>query len=109
MNLLCNLFIVGFIGVGKILIGCCLVVYYGFLFVDFDQEIEQYCGVLVSIVFEIEGEVGFCQCESQLLDECSCCDGVLLVIGGGVVFDLFNCQWLVECGYVVWLEVSIEQ
>lgn len=109
MNPSRNLFIVGPTGAGKTSIGRRLAAHYGLPFVDLDQEIEQHCGVPVSTVFEIEGEAGFRQRESQLLDECSRRDGVLLATGGGAVLDPLNRQRLAERGYVVWLEASIEQ
>lgn len=109
MNPSRNLFIVGPTGAGKTSIGRRLAAHYGLPFVDLDQEIEQHCGVPVSTVFEIEGEAGFRQRESQLLDECSRRDGVLLATGGGAVLDPLNRQRLAERGYVMWLEASIEQ
>src|SRR5512139_3847043 len=109
MNPSRNLFIVGPTGAGKTSIGRRLAAHYGLPFVDLDHEIERHCGVPVSTVFEIEGEAGFRQRESQLLDECSRRDGVLLATGGGAVLDPLNRRRLAERGYVVWLDATIEQ
>jgi shikimate kinase len=109
MNPSCNLFIVGPTGAGKTSIGRRLAAHYGLPFVDLDQEIERHCGVPVSTVFEIEGEAGFRQRESQLLDEYSRRAGVLLATGGGAVLDPANRRHLAERGYVVWLQATIEQ
>lgn len=109
MNPSCNLFIIGPTGAGKTSIGRRLAAHYGLSFVDLDQEIEQHCGVDVSTVFEIEGEAGFRQRESMLLDECSQRSGVLLATGAGVVLAAHNRQHLIERGYVVWLQTTIEQ
>jgi len=109
MNPSCNLFIIGPTGAGKTSIGRRLAVHYGLPFIDLDQEIESHCGVDVNTVFEIEGEAGFRQRESALLEECSRRHGVVLATGAGAVLDPRNRQWLAERGYVVWLQTSIAQ
>jgi shikimate kinase len=109
MNPSCNLFIVGPTGAGKTSIGRRLAAHYGLHFIDLDQEIEHHCGVPVSTVFEIEGEAGFRQRESTLLDECSQRHGVLLATGGGAVLAADNRRHLRERGFVIWLQASVEQ
>ncbi|RDJ00241.1 shikimate kinase [Dyella solisilvae] len=109
MNPSCNLFIIGPTGAGKTTIGRRLAEHYGLEFLDLDQEIEQLCGVPVSRVFEVEGEAGFRARESQLLDECSRRRGVVLATGAGAVLDPANRRTLVERGYVLWLQATVEQ
>ena len=109
MNPSCNLFIIGPTGAGKTSIGRRLALHYGLPFVDLDQEIERHCGVDVSTVFEIEGEAGFRQRESALLDAVSQRRGVLLATGAGAVLDPANRRRLVERGYVLWLDTTLEQ
>ena len=109
MNPSCNLFIIGPTGAGKTSIGRRLAAHYGLPFVDLDQEIERHCGVDVSTVFEIEGEAGFRQRESMLLDEFSAGADVLLATGAGVVLDPRNRALLAARGYVLWLQADIEQ
>ena len=109
MNPSPNLFLIGPTGAGKTSIGRRLAAHYGLTFVDLDQEIERHCGVDVNTVFEIEGEAGFRQRESALLDECSRRPGVLLATGAGVVLAPHNRRHLRERGYVVWLQTTIEQ
>lgn len=109
MNPSRNLFIIGPTGAGKTSIGRRLAGHYGLSFADLDQEIEHHCGVDVSTVFEIEGEAGFRQRESMLLDTLSQHTGMLLATGAGAVLAASNRQWLAARGFVVWLQVSIEQ
>ncbi|WP_114238672.1 shikimate kinase [Dyella sp. C9] len=109
MNPSCNLFIVGPTGAGKTSVGRRLAEHYGLSFVDLDQEIERVCGVPVTTVFEIEGEAGFRQRETQLLDECSRRSGVVLATGAGAVLDPANRRVLAERGYVLWLQATVEQ
>ncbi|KRE88573.1 shikimate kinase [Frateuria sp. Soil773] len=109
MNPSCNLFVIGPTGAGKTSVGRRLAAHYGLPFVDLDQEIERHCGVDVATVFEIEGEAGFRLRESALLDECSRRPGVLLATGAGAVLAPSNRRRLAERGYVLWLDVTIEQ
>lgn len=109
MNPSHNLFIIGPTGAGKTSIGRRLAVHYALPFVDIDQEIERHCGVDVSTVFELEGEVGFRQRESAAIDECSRRGGVLMATGAGAVLAALNRRHMIERGYVVWLQASIAQ
>lgn len=109
MNPSRNLFLIGPTGAGKTCIGRRLAAHYGLPFVDLDREIEQHTGVPVGTVFEIEGEAGFRQRESALLDACSQREGVLLATGAGAVLDPRNRDRLAERGYVLWLDTTIEQ
>jgi shikimate kinase len=109
MNPSSNLFIIGPTGAGKTSVGRRLAAHYELPFVDLDQEIERACGVDVSTVFEVEGEAGFRQRESALLDECSRRGGVALATGAGAVLAEANRRHLRERGFVVWLQVGIGQ
>jgi shikimate kinase len=109
MNPSHNLFIIGPTGAGKTSVGRRLAAHYGLPFVDLDQEIERHCGVDVNTVFEIEGEAGFRQRESALLDECSQRSSLVLATGAGAVLAAGNRQQLRERGFVVWLQTTIDQ
>ena len=109
MNPSRNLFLIGPTGAGKTSTGRRLAAHYGLRFVDLDREIERRTGTSVGTVFELEGEAGFRQRESALLDECSAADGVLIATGAGVVLDARNRTLLAGRGYVLWLQASIEQ
>ncbi|MBD8899714.1 shikimate kinase [Rhodanobacter sp. DHG33] len=109
MNPSRNLFLIGPTGAGKTSLARHLAAHYGLRFVDLDREIERRTGTDVSTVFEIEGEVGFRQRESALLDEFSAGDGVALATGAGAVLAAHNRAMLAGRGYVLWLQADIEQ
>ena len=109
MNPSHNLFIIGPTGAGKTSIGRRLAAHYGLTFIDLDQEIERHCGVDVNTVFEIEGEAGFRQRESTLLEEISGQHDLLLATGAGAVLVESNRRCRGGRGYVVWLQTTIAQ
>ena len=96
-------------GSGKTTIGRVLAPRFGLEFVDLDQEIEQRCGVAVSLIFEIEGEAGFRARERALLNDVTRRRDILLATGGGSVLDPDNRSLLRERGLVVWLQTSVDQ
>ena len=76
-------------------------------FFDIDQEIEKRTGATVPLVFEIEGEPGFRQRESELLDELTKYSDIVLATGGGAVLDSYNRKLLAERGLVIYLKAGI--
>lgn len=104
-----NVFLIGPMGSGKTTIGQKLALRLGLDFYDTDQEIQDRTGVDISLIFEIEGEEGFRERESRVLDELTAADRVLVATGGGAVLRECNRQWLKERGVVVYLQASIEQ
>lgn len=109
MNPSRNLFLIGPTGAGKTSLGRRLAAHYGLSFVDLDREIERRTGTDVATVFAIEGEAGFRQRESALLDEFSAGADVLLVTGAGAVLDPRNRALLAARGYVLWLQADVGQ
>jgi shikimate kinase len=97
--------LIGMMGAGKTTIGRELAKRCGMRFVDCDHEIEARTGVNIPTIFEIEGEAGFRRRESQVIDELTQSDGVVLATGGGAVLDPANRALLAERGVVIYLNV----
>lgn len=109
MNPSPNLFLIGPMGAGKSSIGRRLAERFGLTCIDLDAAIEQRTGASVATIFEIEGEAGFRRRESELLAEFTTHTGILLATGGGTVLPPMNRALLRERGFVVWLQLPVEQ
>lgn len=103
-----NIFLVGPMGVGKTTIGRMLSKDLGLKFFDSDQEIEKRAGADVSWIFDVEGEEGFRERETQVIDELTNMPGVLLATGGGSILRPVNRRLLQSRGVVIFLDTSIE-
>jgi shikimate kinase len=104
-----NVFLIGPMGSGKTTIGQKLAQRLGLDFHDTDQEIQDRTGVDISLIFEIEGEEGFRDRESRVLDELTSARRVLVATGGGAILRPANRQWMRERGVVIYLKASVEQ
>ena len=104
-----NVFLVGPMGSGKTTIGQRLARQLGLEFHDTDQVIEDRTGVDIGLIFEIEGEEGFRNRESRVLDELTALKGVLIATGGGAVLSKTNRDILRQRGTVIYLKATVEQ
>lgn len=109
MNPASNLILVGPMGAGKTCIGQALAARFGLRLLDADHEIEKHSGNSVTGIFQNEGEAGFRARERAMLAQLLSSDGVLLATGGGAVLDPDNRALLRSRGFVVYLQVSVEQ
>jgi shikimate kinase len=104
-----NVFLVGPMGAGKTTIGRQLASALGFTFEDSDQVIQQRTGVDIPTIFEFEGEEGFRQRESQVIEDLTQGQDLVLATGGGVVLRPDNRRHLAARGCVVYLLCTPEQ
>jgi shikimate kinase len=104
-----SLFLVGPMGAGKTTIGKRLARRLGYEFRDCDRILEQRTGVDIPLIFELEGEEGFRDRESALLDELTQESGIVLATGGGAVLRPENRAHLLCRGFVVHLGTSVEE
>jgi shikimate kinase len=104
-----NIVLVGPMGCGKTTIGRRLSIKLNQDFFDTDHEIIKKTGVSIDHIFDIEGEEGFRQRESEALE--SLCDmkNVVIATGGGVVLLPQNRVVLKSTGVVVYLLSSVDQ
>jgi shikimate kinase len=103
-----SIFLVGMMGAGKTSVGRVLAKRLNKAFYDSDQVIEERTGVKVAVIFEIEGEAGFRQRESAIVDELTQLQDIVLATGGGAILGEGNRERLKTRGTVVYLRASVK-
>lgn len=103
-----NVFLIGPMGAGKTTVGRRLAPALGLHFYDTDEVIIAKTGVDIATIFDIEGEAGFRERESRVLDELSQRSGVVVATGGGSVLLPENREYLKTRGRVVYLTVPLD-
>ncbi len=109
MQALPNLILIGPMGAGKSTIGRLLAAELSRDFYDSNHEIQARCGADIPWIFDVEGEVGFRDRETQMIDELTQLEGVVIATGGGAVLREENRCMLRERGTVIYLFTTVEQ
>ena len=104
-----NIILIGPMGSGKSTIGNILANKLGRDFQDSDHFIEKRTGVDIGRIFDIEGEDGFRDRESQALENLLNLDNQVVATGGGSVLRKENQTLLRSKGYIVFLDTSVNQ
>ena len=103
-----NIFLTGFSGSGKTIVGSKVARRLGWRFVDVDEEIVREAGKSIETIFAEMGEADFRRLESQCLAQISQVDRQVISTGGGIVMDELNRQAMERSGVVVCLEARPE-
>jgi shikimate kinase len=104
-----NIYLVGPMGAGKSTIGRVLAAELHLGFRDSDRVIEERTGADIPWIFDMEGEEGFRDRESAVLEELSKDQKVVIATGGGIILRPQNREIMKTSGYVCYLTASIEQ
>jgi len=104
-----NIYLVGPMGAGKSTIGRVLAAELHLSFRDSDKVIEDRTGADIPWIFDMEGEEGFRDRESAVLEELSKGQDVVIATGGGIILRSQNREVMKSSGYVCYLTASIEQ
>ncbi len=78
-------------------------------FQDSDHFIEERTGVDIARIFDIEGEQGFRDRESNALSELLSQNNRVIATGGGSVLREENQKLLKQRGYIIFLDTSVNQ
>jgi shikimate kinase len=100
-----KIYLTGFMGSGKNTVGRILASQLGWPFRDLDSDIETAAGKSISSIFEEDGEEKFRQLETQALHRVVT-DPAVISTGGGSF--IFNRDWMLQNGTVVYLDVPFE-
>ena len=105
-----NIFLVGAMGSGKSSLGRALAEILCRNFLDVDAEIELRTGANIEWIFDMDGEQGFRDRESQtfsmLISENT---NAVIATGGGIVLREENRRLLLDHGLVIYLRASSQQ
>lgn len=104
-----NIYLIGLMGAGKTTIGRQLAKALGLPFYDSDKAIEEQTGVDIPTIFEYEGEDGFRSREQNMIAELTQINGIVLATGGGAILREANRKALIENGFVVYLQCSVDK
>ena len=75
----------GFMGAGKSTVGPLLAQSLGWEFLDIDTAVECRAGKTVAEIFAQQGEAAFRALEAKAIRDYSCCEQLVLALGGGAV------------------------
>ena len=104
-----NIILIGPMGSGKSTIGNIIARKLHREFHDSDHYIEERTGVDIARIFDIEGEQGFRDRESNALTELLSVNNRVVATGGGSVLREENQKLLKQMGYIIFLDTSVRQ
>ena len=107
-NALPNIYLVGPMGAGKTTVGRHLAELLGREFLDSDHEIERRTGATIPWIFEKEGEQGFRDRETAVINDLTSRPHLVLATGGGAITQTLNRDYLKQRGIVVYLYTPVE-
>lgn len=106
-HLLPSIFLVGPMGAGKTTIGKLLAKHLKRPFLDVDWCVAEQAGADIPWIFEKEGEHGFRERESRVINELSALPNIVMATGGGAIERECN-RVCLKRGLVVFLDASVD-
>ena len=103
-----NLYLIGYRGCGKSRVAPLLATTIGWQSVDSDQQIEILTGQTIAEIFEAEGEAGFRQWETTVIQALAQANEQVISLGGGAPTVAVNRTTMKSSGRVVLLTASPE-
>lgn len=103
-----NIYLVGFMGTGKTVVGKALSRRLNVEFLDLDELIEKKENRLIKDIFSQSGEPYFRKIEKEAVKCVSTRKDLIVACGGGVVLDSENTQILRDSGTIFCLAASVD-
>lgn len=103
-----NIFLIGFMGVGKSSVARLLSEKTGFTQIEMDQVIVEQQDMAISDIFDEYGEKYFRRLEVDLLKDLQQKENQIVSCGGGVVLQEENVEIMKSCGNIVLLTAEPE-
>ncbi len=103
-----NIFLIGFMGVGKSTVAGYMQRHYGMPLIEMDETLEKRENRTIPEIFAEKGEPYFRQAETDLLKEIQTSSNVIVSCGGGVAMRQENVDIMKQNGKVVLLTASPE-
>jgi len=103
-----NIFLIGFMAVGKSTVGKKLAHKLNYEFVDLDSLIVQDVGLTIPEIFSKFGEKYFRTCESEMVKKVCNRKKQVVATGGGVVINSDNIKLMKKSGLLICLEAQPE-
>ena len=104
-----RIFLVGFMGTGKTVVGKNLAKKLKMKFIDVDVKIENKTGKTVDRIFKEDGEKRFRKYETEVLKELVKNNNIVVATGGGIALSLFNRRLMKKKGIVIGLSASASE
>jgi len=102
--------LIGLRGAGKSTLGAKLATVEKLPFVELDREIEKETGMPLGEIFSLYGQSGFRAIEKRTLERVlKDYDRVVLSVGGGIVSEKENYDYLLGSCYTIWLKAQPEE
>lgn len=104
-----NLYLTGYRGSGKSVVGAQLAKHLGWEWRDSDELVQEIAGCSIAEIFAREGESGFRDRESRVLETLATSSTQHVIsLGGGAILRPHNRQLIRNSGRTVWLTASAD-